>query len=670
MDKRIKYTERDFESIKQELIEFSKKYYPELSDNFNDSSVGSWIIDLVASVGDNLNYHLDRVYQETDINSANSKSAMLNIARTQGIKVPGRKNSLCEVELTCELTVGNDRGPNWNVAPLIKRGSVVGNNTYQFELLEDVNFAEQFNDEGLSNRTFVPKRNNNGNIEKYIVTKTALVGGGTSKVYKKVISDEELTPFMEVILPEKGISNIESIIFKESGNLSFDPQTFEYFIDAEEFKVSGCDIKTYRYFEVDSLCDQYRFGKVVNMNDDGLVEDVTHPYVFTNVTETTEDGASSKRTSRYYQGKWQSITQKFITEYTDNGYLKIIFGPATENVHIPEGVTSYGAAYMSKVINNDMMGVLPKAGWTMFVRYRTGGGASTNLAPGAINSVMRLNVHFPDKGDSVADLQGQIIKSIKVYNRVPSLGGKDEPSAAELRYLLKYAIAAQERCVTIKDYKAKLMSIPAQYGCPFRCNVAEDNNKVSMSVLHLNNDGKLTTYLPQPMAENIVEYLSHYKNLTDYIEVRSGRIYNLGFIIDIFVDKSYTTADVVASVINKVKEYMDINAHEMGEDIFIGDLEREINAMDGVISLINLEVHNVYDGIHSHDKCPLPSTDDNPWCYNPTDNPTVSEEWNGEGSKHFKIDLNAIDHVLYSDIDSQFEVKYPENDIKIRVKLR
>ena len=191
-----------------------------------------------------------------------------------------------------------------------------------------------------------------------------------------------------------------------------------------------------------------------------------------------------------------------------------------------------------------------------------------------------------------------------------------------------------------------------------------------MSVLHLNSDGKLTTYLPQPMAENIVEYLSHYKNLTDYIEVRSGRIYNLGFIIDIFVDKSYTTADVVASVINKVKEYMDINAHEMGEDIFIGDLEREVNAMDGVISLINLEVHNVYDGIHSHDKCPLPSTDDNPWCYNPTDHPTASEEWNGEGSKHFKIDLNAIDHVLYSDIDSQFEVKYPENDIKIRVKLR
>ena len=84
MEKKIKYTARDFEAIKGELLAFSKKYYPELSDNWNDASVGAWLIDLVSSVGDSLNYNMDRIFQETNINSANSKSSVLNMARLNG----------------------------------------------------------------------------------------------------------------------------------------------------------------------------------------------------------------------------------------------------------------------------------------------------------------------------------------------------------------------------------------------------------------------------------------------------------------------------------------------------------------------------------------------------------------------------------------------------------
>ena len=54
MEKHINYLSRDFESIKEELIKFSNQYYPELSDDFNDSSVGAWFIDLVSAVGDDL----------------------------------------------------------------------------------------------------------------------------------------------------------------------------------------------------------------------------------------------------------------------------------------------------------------------------------------------------------------------------------------------------------------------------------------------------------------------------------------------------------------------------------------------------------------------------------------------------------------------------------------
>lgn len=147
MEKKINYLARNFEDIKSELINFSNKYYPEVSDDFNDSSVGAWFIDLMSAVGDDLSYHTDRMYQETNINSANLKSTLLNIARTNGIKIPGRKPSMCEVEISVVLPLSpqNISQPNWDYAPILTMGSIVSAGNYNFEIIEDVNFAEQFN---------------------------------------------------------------------------------------------------------------------------------------------------------------------------------------------------------------------------------------------------------------------------------------------------------------------------------------------------------------------------------------------------------------------------------------------------------------------------------------------------------------------------------------------
>lgn len=71
MEKKINYLARTFDDIKAELIRFSKTNYPEVADSFDDGSVGSWMIDLVAAVGDDLSYHTDRMAQEMNINTAN-----------------------------------------------------------------------------------------------------------------------------------------------------------------------------------------------------------------------------------------------------------------------------------------------------------------------------------------------------------------------------------------------------------------------------------------------------------------------------------------------------------------------------------------------------------------------------------------------------------------------
>jgi hypothetical protein len=668
MEKKISYLARTFDDVKGELIQFSKKYYPELSDNFNDASVGAWFIDLVSAVGDDLAYHTDRMYQETNVNSANSKASVLNNARMNGVKVPGPKAAICEVEISCVLPVDttDTSKPMFSAAPTLRRGGTVGNSSYTFELSEDVNFAEQFNSDGISNRKFTPNRDNNGTINGYTVTKNTIVRGGRSKIYKKLLTDTEVKPFMEVVLPEVNIMDVESILFKESTNFNTEPQNYEFYVDEEEFKVSKESIKTYRYFEVDSLADQFRFG--TKTQSSGGTDD--NRYIApkqSEYTDWTSDGGEEIR--RYFDGVWKPVSQKFITEYTDNGYLKVIFGSATDIEDTPVSGSTYGESIMSRVINNKQLGLLPKVGWTMFVLYRVGGGTETNLASGAINTLLNVDAVFSTTDTAVTQtIKSNVISSFTVTNPTTSVAGKDMPSTEELKYLVKYSIPAMKRCVTVKDYKERIMQIPPKYGCPFRCNAMEDNNKVVIPMLCVDENGLLVNAIPSPLVDNITEYLTHYKAITDFVELQSGRIFNLGFEIDVFIDKNYTTADVISTIIESVKSYMDVNAHDMGEDIFVGDLQRELGSLDGVISLIDMRVYTVYDadGTSGYgDKCKLPIKDRSTNCN------SVDATFNvSSGAAAEEIDLDAIDGVLYADYDSMFEIKNPNADIQIRAKVR
>lgn len=673
MEKKINYLSRDFASIKDELIKFSNQYYPEVADDFADSSIGAWFIDLVSAVGDDLSYHTDRMYQETNINSANLRSTLLNLARTNGVKVPGAKCSMCEVEVTCELPIDGDTTatngsiaqPNWNYAPIVQRISLFSAGNENFELIEDLNFAEQFNSDGFSNRKIVPARDSNGNVTGYTVSKSTIAINGTSKVYKKILTSADVKPFMEVVLPEANVTNVESIIFKETADITKSPEIYEYFIDAEEYRFASDTVMTYRYFEMDSLADQYRFGMVTKFYDNKVV-DMYKPHEYEDYTEFTADNKVQK-TTRYYRGAWKPVTQKFITEFTDNGYLKIIFGASNSYPSLPENATKYGDYMASNLVNNDMLGILPKEGWTMFVLYRVGGGTSTNLGPGAINTITSARV---DWGGNTANTsgakRGKVINSLSITNISTAMAGKDAPSNEELKYLIKYNASAQNRAVTVKDYKVKLMQMSPKFGAPFRNTVIESNNKVEMSFLGLDAKGQLDAALPQRLVENVLEYMSNYRQINDYIEIKSGRIYNIGVEADIFVDKNYNTADVIGNVITKIKEYFDVNNHDMGEDIFVGDLEKEISLVDGVISLIELRIFKIWNSGYSPDKCPLPVVVPGGAC-----DTTIASSFRIEGVSNIQqIDLEQVDHVLYGDYNSMYEIKNPTTDIQIRCKIR
>ena len=638
MEKSISYLTRDFKDYKSSIMGFTKEYYPQIANDFSDASVGSWMVDMLADVADNLSYHIDRVYQETNINSAQKKSSLYALARNNGIKIPGPKGAIVELKFTCELPISGSSSPDYTYAPIIKRGTRVSSGVQVFETVEDIDFSKQFNTNGVSDRTVVPIRNSNGVIVKYEISKYVLAIAGETKIYSKYISASDVVPFMEVIIPETGVMCVESILTKD-GMYNGNPQINEFFKESVEDRWTQDGKETWRFHEVNFLAQQDRWGDVVSNG-----EPVTY-------TETIGDVECVLCT----KGEWKPLRQKFITEYTDKGYMKVIFGSQSSITNSDNGTVN--SNLISRIVNNKSMGILPKAGHTMFILYRTGGGKSSNVAAGTITTVVQLNAVIPDAqpGDAIASL---VKNTIKVTNTYPSVSGKDMPSENELRYLIKYAKAEQDRCVTLKDYVSRVLLMPSRYGTPFRVSAAEDNNKVLLYVLGINRNGKLSALLPETLSENIKNYLEEYRCINDYVEIRSGKIINLSFEIDVYVDRNYETPAVVSDIINCVKNYMDINNHMMGDDIFVSDIHKEISKIDGVINLIEIRVYNETGDEYSATKVTQPFKKYGECC-----NETPEDREN-------RIDLAASEGILYSDGDTMLEVKYPDRDIRVRVKLR
>lgn len=322
---------------------------------------------------------------------------------------------------------------------------------------------------------------------------------------------------------------------------------------------------------------------------------------------------------------------------------------------------------MQRMLSNNNLGVLPKHNTTMFIQYRVGGGSSTNIPKGSINKITNLSVYIGgncnDGND--ANKKSAVLKSISVTNTTPSYGGKDMMSAEELKYYIKYKSHEQNRCVTLKDYVARVMMMPSKYGVPFRCNAVEENNKVILYTLGLNSNGILMTEIPNIVSENIKEYVGMYKTINDLVEVRSGKVVNLRFEVNVILDKIYDKMVITDQIRKLIREHFDTTKHVMGEDIFVGELEKRISNIEGVINLISLDIFNPVGGAYSNN----PIRQEIELFSLHSKNDDEIELGFDEYIEKRKVDLRSSDKILYCDADTMYEVRY-ENDVTVKVKQR
>lgn len=673
MENRISYLDRTYDEYRRDLLDVTRKYYYDIFERIDDASIGSWLIELVSDVGDNLSFAIDRAYQETNIDSAKQPSSLLNIARSNGLKIPGPKSAIVEVEITCTLPMNTSVVPGTSnslsaadesYAPYIRRGTLFSDGSVNFELIEDVDFKTQFDSNGFSNRQEIPKKDGNGNIIGYIYRKLGMAVAGKSKIYKTTVSREDIRPFMTLTVRDNDILNIESVLVKQGESANQDPKIEEFYVDRESFEdKSGRPVQ--RYFEVDNLVDQYRFGyEDTDIKADG--NGITYYQPVWTATDSIETPDGSEPIRMVMKGKWKRLKNKFITEFDDMSNLRITFGAGIRNRYgtIPDNASDFTKYMMSRMEANDYMGVLPEPNTTVYVLYRVGGGERSNIAANTLTNILYLNCNIEGNcADTMNNRKISAVRtSLKVNNPTPSYGGKDSPSADEIRHLIKHNFASQNRCVTVKDYYARLMMIEPKYGLPFRIGVSEENNKIVVYTLGLDYLGKLSSPLSEIVAENMKEYLSMYRMVNDFVEIRSGRIINLSFQVDIFADKAYDKGEVAKRVIELVRDYMDIRKHMMGEDIFLGDLEKEISKLDGVLNLIEMRCYNKVGDAYSDTVITQALTSQSA-CE--TEESTSELEENNR-----KIDLKASDKVLYGNVGTMYEIKYPNTDIMVNVKIR
>lgn len=602
-EKKISYTVRDFQGVRTELINFTRTYYPDLVQNFNDAGIFSVMLDMNAAVTDNLNYQIDRSIQETVLQFAQQKNSIYNIARTYGLKIPGQRPSVALVDFSITVPAFGDR-EDLRYCGVLRRGSQVNGGGQPFETVYDIDFASPINAEGSPNRVKIPNFDSSGKLLNYTIVKRDVVVNGITKVYKRVITPNDVRPYLELFLPEKNVLGISSVLLKQGTQYSTIP-------NPQDFLSLGPD----RWFEVDAL-----------VQDRVFVEDPTK----------VSDQPGIK------VGRYITTSNKFISEYTPEGFCKMTFGGG--NISAEEQLREFardGKGFdLSRYTNNYAMGAALTPNTTLFVQYRIGGGLSSNIGINTINQIG--TVSFAVNGPSET-VNKSVINSLQCNNVTAAIGGANQPTLEDVRNMVSFNFAAQNRAVTVNDYNSILRTMPAQYGAPAKVAITEENNKIRIKMLSYDTNGSLTNVVSNTLKQNVANYLSNYRMINDYISIEAAETIDLSVTVDVVLDNSQNQGSIVAKTIQIVGDFFNPLVRDLGQNVNISELRRLIQAENGIVSISDISFFNQVGGQYSSSQTSMAYSD-----------PLTRQ-------------IQPVADTLFATPTQIYQIRYPNKDINIRV---
>ena len=191
-ERNIQYINRDFGDLREQLVEFSKNYFPDSYNDFSPTSPGMMFIEMAAYVGDILSFYQDNQLQETFLQHAKNPSNLYSLAYMMGYRP--RVTSVSEVELTVTQRVqarGSEYKPDFDQALSVRENAIIAadiadNPTFLTRNSIDFNFSSSYDPTEIRIHSL-----DNGNPAEYLLTKKINAYSGTIKTTSKTYTVAE-----------------------------------------------------------------------------------------------------------------------------------------------------------------------------------------------------------------------------------------------------------------------------------------------------------------------------------------------------------------------------------------------------------------------------------------------------------------------------------------------
>jgi hypothetical protein len=144
----IDYLARDFQTIKNALVEHAKKYYPDTYKDFSEVGFGSLMLDTVSYIGDNLSFYVDYSANESFLDTASEFDNILKLSKPFGFKYSENpsSNGILSIFISVPANANGD-APDYSYIPVLKKNSSFSTETgISFILTEDVRFDREDNE--------------------------------------------------------------------------------------------------------------------------------------------------------------------------------------------------------------------------------------------------------------------------------------------------------------------------------------------------------------------------------------------------------------------------------------------------------------------------------------------------------------------------------------------
>jgi hypothetical protein len=558
----IKYVNKTFSDLRQQLIDYAKNYFPDTYNDFSPTSPGMMFMEMAAYVGDVLSFYQDIQLQETLLQYAQEPGNLYSLAYMMGYRPKISTAATVDIDVFQQVdAIANI--PDWDQALVIPENTQLESTAAgqaRFFIDEKVNFGFS---SSYSPTTVSVYASSGNTINTFLLKKTVKAFSGEVKT--KTISVGSPERFKTITLED---SNIIGILDVSDG--------------------------TNDWYEVPYLAQDTIFEETANGSSDANLA----PYLLS----------------------LKKVPRRFVTRFTSTGNLQLQFGAGTtgqdDSVITPDptnvglgtgnGVSKIDVAYdPSNFMFTGTYGLAP-SNVTLTIRYLVGGGVEANVPANTITTVI-------NQGTATGTDTSQA-STIAYNNPRAASGGKDGDTAEEIRQNSLKAYSEQLRAVTKEDYIVRALSMPSKFGSVAKVHVLQDqltstksttdniidSNPLSLSmyVLAYDNDRKLTTASIN-LRNNLKQYLSQYRMLTDAVNIKDAFVVNIGVKYDIVLRPGAVGREVLLRCTQALQEHFDIRKWNINQPINVGTIYSLLDRIKGVQTVQNVEIVNKVGGTYS-----------------------------------------------------------------------